>query len=188
MNTWIPLTVAIVSAVLSGLFAISARRSDQEAEKLRDLEQRNAERKYSTYEPMLELLREVLGPGAKPGGAKADAKFVERVSKFSQWILVWGSDDAVRTFHRFMQAAYGDAPPPVSFRMYGELVLAARRDMGYSKTDITLEHVIGQRITDAYTDQRTWDAMFLPEGDLFRKYDFDPPWTRTPAGTKDVNP
>ena len=65
-GTVIPLIVALIAAIATVIAAVlaawsarSARRSDAQAAHARDLESRLADKKYQTYEPMINLLRDI---------------------------------------------------------------------------------------------------------------------------------
>ncbi len=79
---------------------------------------------------MIDLLGQVLVPGGADKALENEAEMIERLSEFASWISIFGSDDAVKSFHNFMQGAFHAAPAPITLRLYADFVLAARRDMG----------------------------------------------------------
>lgn len=174
----IPALAAIVAAVIAAKSAAAAKRSESSAQFVRDLEARNADRKFGVYEPMLELLRKMLDPKDAAAIAADQDAFRASVSKFAAWIAIYGSDEAVTHFQRFMQCTYNAAPVPVLMRMYAEFVLAARRDMGYPDTKITAEDILGIRITDVY--ETSWlEALTMPLRDLYEREGWHAPWERS---------
>lgn len=171
----IPAIAAIVAAIIAALSAASARRSESSAQTVRDLEARIAERKFAIYEPMIELLRKILDPRDAAAILADEEGYRASISKFAAWIAIYGSDEAITYFQRFMQCTYRSATPAIMVRMYAEFVLAARRDMGYPDTKVTGEEIFGIRLKDVY--ERTWiDAFTMPLADLYAREGWDAPW------------
>jgi hypothetical protein len=120
---------------------------------------------------MVELLRTVfdsIGSGADVEPSQTR----EIVSKFTAWLQVYGSDNAVRSFHKFMQASYHNAPPAVLLRLYSEVVMAIRRDLGEPNTEVTLVDLLGMRITDIY--ETFAPGLQLDEQEFFGQNEWHP--------------
>lgn len=179
-STWVTLVVAgiaavasIGAAVVAGMFAWRARRADAEAQRARDLESRISERKYEIYEPMINYLRDMLSGGiANPSDAEREAGSA-RFRDFSTWISIYGSDEAVEAFHNFMQAAFTGAPPQIFLRLYGDFMVAARKDMGYADTAIRREHLLGMKINDIYRQPNVIDPAL---DEVCDRLGWQPPW------------
>ena len=176
----IPAIAAIVAAIIATRSAGAARRSESSAQFVRDLEARIAERKFTVYEPMIELLRRVLDPKDAPAILADEDAYRASISKFAAWIAIYGSDEAITYFQRFMQCTYRSATPAIMVRMYAEFVLAARRDMGYPDTKITGEQILGIRLTDVYEPK--WLEVFtMPLTALYAREGWEAPWERAAA-------
>lgn len=142
---------------------------------MRELENRIALRKYEVYEPIIELLRQMMDPRDAEVLIKDEDAYRRQLSKFSAWAAIFASDEAVTLFQRFMQATFTNPPAPVVIRLYAEFVLAARRDMGYPDTQIEPEHLLGIRLTDLYNSD--WiEAMRMPFAQLCEREEWAPPW------------
>jgi hypothetical protein len=171
----LPAVAAIASAFLAGRFAKRARGAEIEAQRLRDLEARLAEKKYETYKPMIAMLGSAfLAANAKKN--PADVVSAEKVSEFAQWISIFGSDDAVRAYRNFMQSAYNDPPAEISMRVYADFVLAARRDMGSPSSELTALEILGMRLTDLHSNPKFYDIASMPFEELCSRYHWQPPW------------
>lgn len=170
----VPAAVSIVAAVLSSRSARKAQVAENEAARLRQLEERTAQEKYKVYRPILQLLGDMLTPGRSQG---ALAKFESVVPDFINYISIWGSDDAVRAFARYRSAANYDVPPLITMRLVSDFLLAAREDLAGS-TLLTGADVFGMRINDMYSSADTVDAFELPFSDLAAKYNWEIPWER----------
>lgn len=161
---------AISSAYIAARSAKATQRNEAVAQRIRDLEARIAEKKYDTYEPMINLLRRILDQERIP-----EDEFRERISGFATWVSIFGSDEIVQVFHKFMQAAYHDAPPVVLMKLYADFVISARRDMGYPNTRITQKEFLGMRIRDLY-DGSLLDGVDRPLVDVCQSVGWSPPW------------
>lgn len=170
-----PSIAAILSAILAGWFATRARSSEAEAARLRELEDRISAKKYDTYKPMIELLRDVFQ--ADKIKDLGQDKIVDRLSDFAIWIAIYGSDDAVRTYQHFMQTIYHEPPPHVAVRLWAEFVLAARRDLGHDETKTTAVDVLAIRLNDLYENSDAYAAATLPMAELVTRHDWTPPWS-----------
>lgn len=182
MAEWVPFFASLVAAASSFAAAIVAARSASrtrdaqiQAERTFELEKRLAASRAEVYQPMVELLRTVfdsIGSGADVEPSQTR----EIVSKFTAWLQVYGSDNAVRSFHKFMQASYHNAPPAVLLRLYSEVVMAIRRDLGEPNTEVTLVDLLGMRITDIY--ETFAPGLQLDEQEFFGQNEWHPPWRR----------
>jgi hypothetical protein len=170
---------AIAAAVISGLYAKRSRTAEVEAGRIRDLEQRLSAKRYEVYQPMIDLLGQQFSGGPKdidletPEGV---AEMGRRLRTFTAWVAVYGSDEAVRSFHNLMQAAFNDVPSALNIRLYGEFLIAARRDMGDRDTSLTLQEVLGLRINDLYTSGKTIDAMSGSLEEVAARMGWTLPW------------
>jgi hypothetical protein len=165
----VPAVVALASALYAGREARRARQSELEAERLRRAEERSAERKYETYKPMIESL------GRMFDGVDPD---VQVWKDFWTWISVYGSADAVDAFGRVMQCAFEAPKTPIHvlFRLATDFLLAVRREIGDTGTDLTPLALMGPKITDLYDLQSIYLCMTLPLEDLCRRCNWRPPW------------
>lgn len=151
---------SIAAAVVAGIFALLAGRSSRRATRIERLEERLAGKKYEFYKPLLDQFAEMLKPGAKPNGPL----LIDRMSEATTWLSVYGSDEAVLAFHRFMQCTYVSPPVPVFMRAYADLVMAARRDLS-GGTETTLVELMGIRLKDVYTNDQMRAALEAPSID-----------------------
>ncbi|NEA49243.1 hypothetical protein [Streptomyces sp. SID10815] len=168
----IPAFASIVAATVAARAAKRAKKVELSAQHLRDLENRISEKKYDVYKPMINLIRDMLD---RRQVDEEDSR--AKISDFSTWVIIYGSDEAVQAFHNFMQAAYHDPPVKVLMKLYADFVMAARRDMGYSDTKVEPSHFLGMRINDLYDNSllRNIDVPYL---DVCAEERWQPPWVR----------
>jgi hypothetical protein len=98
-----------------------------------------------------------------------------KMSKFNAWVSIYGSDDAVRAVHRFMQAAYSNPPSEVMMRFFVELQLAMRRDLGDPESTLDVMDLLGIRIKDVYEGEMA-SLMVAPLPAFYERVGWDPPW------------
>jgi len=182
-STWVAIVVAVIAMlgtiVANTVAAISARaskRSELQAQRISELESRISERKYGIYKPILEMLGDVLNSGPSKIGFGTE-EIQKRLHEFFVWVSIYGSDEAVMAHHRFSQAAYNKVPPEIATRLYAELILAARRDIGRSDTKIGPADIVGIKVSDLYTNAEYYRTMTQPFDELCQKYNWTPPWT-----------
>lgn len=175
----IPAMAAIVAAVLAGRSAARAHAAEAERDRLQRLDARVSERKYDVYAPMLNLLRDMLDP------TKAEAldqdQTVSALRDFAAWIGVYGSDDAVRAYHNFMQGTYQDAPPAILLRLYADFAIEVRRDLGDPDTRVNPVIFMGIRINDLYTGEaELMNMLSKPFDEACAEAGWAIPWSVAP--------
>jgi hypothetical protein len=174
MAPWVALLVAFLAAlasvsaaIISGAFARRTTRANIEAERTRDLESRNSERKYAIYEPMINDLTEMMRGRGDPDERRA------KFDQFSTWIGIYGSDEAVTAFSRFMQTIYNDPPPSVMLRLFGDFMLAARADMGHPGTQLSRVKLLAMKVNNIYQYPDVTDRSLA---EVCKRHNWDPPW------------
>lgn len=173
----VPAVASIGAAILAARSARASRAAELDAERIRDLEDRLAERKYDVYKPMIEMLRKMLDSKGDPAKAGRQAAMVAQLSEFAAWVSIFGSDEALRAFHNFMQGAFAEAPPTVLIRLYADFVIAARHDMGDTASTVTPTEILGLRINDLYSSDMV-KSTSLPFVDLCEEVGWQAPWLR----------
>ena len=167
--------VASISAGLAGLFALSTKLSELRAQRRLESERRIAVSRSETFEPLIEKIGEmwdqISAGDLSPEWMKQT--FQPTLMRFTSWVQIYGSDQAVWAAHRLMQSIYHEAPPNVLSRLLADLILAARKDLAHPETRVEALDVIGMRITDIY-EQSTWGTTSLQR--LIATEGWTPPW------------
>lgn len=186
---WVVVAVAAIPAAASIMAAVlaarSARRTAAQVERA-ERERRVADHRADVYRPFLETLRSVFDAVRDSDAQVHPDEIKRRLSEFGTWLAIYGSEESVLTFHRFMQGAFTDAPASVAIRHYYDLMLAARRDLGHSDTDVTALELAGFRINDLYADD-TADAFRLPRPKLYEREGWVPPWRGSRLSERRLN-
>lgn len=175
----IPAVASIVAAILA---ARSARRTTAQANRAQEAIERErqlAGKRAEVYKPFLEAAQRVFDQIKDPNAKIDQSKLTKTLSDFATWLTIYGSDESIRAFQRFMQGAYNGAPPDVTLRHHYDLQLASRRDLGYPDTEITSLDLAAIRLTDLYETDEQLDVFRLPRPDLYEREGWTPPWQRT---------
>ena len=173
----------IVAAIVASISARASRRSELRAQRsieldklqvqrINELESRISERKYETYKPLVEMLGDVLATGPSKKGFDED-EIQKRLHEFFVWVSIYGSDEAVIAYHKLTQAAYNNVPSEISGRLYAEVILAARRDIGRSDTEIGPADIVGMKVNDLYTNIDYYRTMTEPFDEVLPKIQLD---------------
>lgn len=172
----IPALAAVVAAIVAGRYAKASKASEVSAQRLRDLEQRISERKYDMYKPIVDLYATIF---SKDDAEKARAlkQIPKELSKFTTWIGIYGSDEAIRAFHNVMQGSYSSVQPKIAIRLYAEFLIAIRRDIGYRDTLVTGRDLLGLKLNDLYQNGENYSWLLTaPFDEVCAKLGWSPPW------------
>lgn len=174
----IPALVSFASAVFAVRSARRAQAAEHEAQRLRALEDRIAEKKYDLYQPFLQTLGDMLTPSRSKA---ALASMESAVADFQTFVTIWGSDDVVEAFFRYRISAATSPPSLVILRLMSDLLLEVRRDIAWPNTKLDGMHMIAMRINDLPDHPELERALSIPLDQLFREQDWSPPF-KLPRG------
>lgn len=178
MATWIPVVVAVVSALLAGWFAARTKRSELRSQRLLELERQSAATKAEVFQPVVEVIGE-MWQRTSQGEVSQDwfeEHMLPRFANFMTWAPIYGADETVWAYHRYQQGVYADAPILVSLRHLLDLVLALRRELGHPDTKVNAIDLMGFRVTDIYENGVGQPWARLPLNKLYEAEQWTPPW------------
>jgi hypothetical protein len=180
MASWIPVVVAVLSALLAGYFARQTKGAEIQAQRILELEKRIAASRADVFEPMVEAVGKFWERTAKTSGNLPDSwtekNLLPAFSRFGHWVQIYGSDETVWLYHRFMQAIFADAPSTVIMRLLADLILAARKELGNPDSALNAVDIMGIRINDIYVNGVPMAWASLPESELYENEAWTPPW------------
>jgi hypothetical protein len=167
---------SVFAAVIAGVFARSVRRLESQLQRRENIHERNIERKQEMYAPVIELIQHMFVTDDQPTEEQ-----LEKKRHFDLWSKVYCPDDVLAAYSRFSMIGNGEYPPgEVQVRLYADLLLAIRKDLGDPYSNLTRLELMGNT-TGLYEDK-----YFLTEPNLDRvckRYNYTPPWKNKP--TKD---
>lgn len=127
MTSWIPVVVALVSAlgaiaaaVVAGRSAARTKRAEIDAARLVELEKRLATTRAEAFEPFVVAVGRFfdgVGQGLPP--QELAEILGQPLRAFMNSVQIYGADDTLRAAMHLMQAMYHDAPPLVQSRLLG---------------------------------------------------------------------
>lgn len=178
MATWIPVVVAVVSALLAGWFASRTKRSELRSQRLLELERQSAATKAEVFQRLIEGIGEMWERTSK-GTVSAEwteQHLMPRFTNFMTWAPIYGSDEKIWAYHRYAQGVFAEAPVNVSLRHTLDFVIALRRELGHPDTKVTPLDLMGFRINDMYENGlgQPWARLGLNE--LYELENWTPPW------------
>lgn len=160
---------SVSAAVVAGIFARSARQLEMRIQRSEKASERNIERKQEMYAPVIELIQHMFITDDQPTEEQLKKK-----NHFDLWSKVYCPDDVLTAYSRFSMIGEGEYPPgEVQVRLYADLLLAIRKDLGDPYSNLTRLNLMGSS-TGLYADK-----YFLTEPDLDRvckRYGYTPPW------------
>lgn len=179
MPLWTQILISVLPAILSFVAAYisirsanNARTAEQEAARLRALEERTADKKYEMYKPFLQNLGDALTPGKTE---KALKKMEETIANFQSFVTVWGSDEVVKAYFRFRTASALEPPALVTMRLMSDLMVAIRKDIAWPETKLNGTEIIGMRINDLHTQPQFSSVFKKPLNEVFKEQGWEPP-------------
>lgn len=167
---------AVIAAIIAGASAISVKRSETTAQRIRDLENRIFEPKRDAYRPMIEKMSDIFDPDKAALNALDPTEFNEMANQFMIRLTMFGSDEAIKAFHKVTQAAVRHAPDRVVGRLFVDFVISVRRDIGYPGTKVTPLDIFGMRAYDLYSTTEVYESMHLSFVNLCNKDGWSAPW------------
>ena len=146
--TWLQLIIPLITLLLGGgvTYFVQSRITAHriEIEKLRD----DRRKVYLGYlKPIIKTWSAAVQGGNVQEVASlfTSAEFRERLFE----INLMGSDEVVKAVNSMMQAIYLGEPDTKKIMMvFGELLLAIRRDLGYDNTQLDAFDMLASQITD----------------------------------------
>jgi len=169
----IPVAVSVFSAVWATRSARRAQAAEHEAQRLRALEDRIAQKKYDLYQPFLQAIGDMLTPSRRDA---VSGRLEDVMADFQTFVSVWGSDEVVETFWRYRLAASANPPTNVIMRLMADFLVAVRKDVAWPTTQITGLQTVGMRINDLPEHPELEEAMTLPLAELFASQNWTPPF------------
>jgi hypothetical protein len=178
---------AVAAAIIAAIISANSTRKtgiiDAQSQQLRDLESRNATRKYEIYLPVLELYSMLLnphGPATRQWReGHPDVDLDKTLDDFAKWVAIYGSDDVVRTYHDLSEIVNSLLDEtvkdeqwsflPLIYHLYGDFLMAVRRDLGHPNSKIELRHILANGGFRFY-ESHLWPTSCLPLEKLYAKY------------------
>lgn len=137
-------TSAVVVSVLSILIA---KHLEQKA--LIAKEQR--EKKVPSYEGLIEFMFLMIHGEKLARGPLTEQEKADRMSRFNQQVIVWGSDEVIVAFAEFRQSSFNSLGPLAIAVAVERLLLAIRKDLGHKNKGLGPGALLRTFINDLHT-------------------------------------
>ncbi|MBU2665370.1 hypothetical protein KOI35_17835 [Actinoplanes bogorensis] len=189
MNAWQPLAVALMSAVaaisaaiFAGIVALKIKGREIDAQHIRDLESRLSEKKVEMYKPAVELFAKMMDAdwAQELIDDKTKQREAQRIRRdFATWLTMYGSADALIAYRNFHQAGANNVPPFIRLRLYAELLLAIRQDIGGRDDNATAIDILALTLDDIFSDRDVLSTVTDDFQVVCQREDWNPPWLHT---------
>jgi hypothetical protein len=145
----------ISAALITGLIAIIATSLTitipKYLEKKMEIEEHLREKKSETYRDLVELLFKLL-MGSKTGNSLSEEELIKAMSKFTENLILWGSEDVIKAYKSFrdyfIQRTSGQELSLESIQIMEELLLSIRKDMGHNNKNLDKGDILSLFIND----------------------------------------
>ncbi len=137
---------AIWTLIVSSILAAIGWLFKTEREKRRVVENQLSDKKYSVYQSIIELFIEILNSVRlnKPLDAEyRDAKMINIMKD----LIIYGSDSVLKKFSFYKQNAT-PTDPIRALKLYYDVMIEIRKDMGHPKTIANEDDLLGMFIID----------------------------------------
>jgi hypothetical protein len=121
---FVAVMVSIVSVLLSKYF-----------DRKREIEQAQRAKKAEIYEELLKFVFSHALRSALPHQVPTEAEGIDFFNRFTQRVIVWGSDDVLRQFAKWKFSMNDAEPNALVFEME-KLFFAIRKDMGHKNAGL----------------------------------------------------
>lgn len=121
---FVAVMVSIVSVLLSKYY-----------DRKREIEQAQRTKKAEIYEELLKFVFGHVFAATRPDHIPSEADGFEFFNRFTQRVIVWGSDDVLRQFSKWKFSMNENEPNAVIFEME-KLFFAIRKDMGHKNAGL----------------------------------------------------
>ncbi|OCI32708.1 hypothetical protein [Oerskovia enterophila] len=184
----IPALFALGSAIIAAIFAYKAKSRENEAARIRQLEERLSAKKTAMYEPVLQALGNMLTPDAAKANLRGDSKVraelsaEEAIPRFMIDSITYASDEVLVAFARFRLASAAVPTPPaqITMRLVADFMIAIRKDIVGPASKATGIELMGVRINDLFSSKENVDALTLSLEELSQEHDWRAPWHGRP--------
>jgi hypothetical protein len=98
------------------------------------------------YEGFVELVR-TMGDTLKENNGELPQETLERMGKFSDKLMMWGTPDVIRAWRDVKRAADEDLEPAEAMMRFGAVLVAIRKDLGHNR-NLDVRDLLGVTIND----------------------------------------
>ena len=121
-----------------------------EKERRESVERQLSEKKYETYITLIDIFFELMKLG-RVNNPKKLASILDRMYDANKNLMLYGSDEVINTYQKFLETARKNGKADLN--LFGNIIIAIRKDMGNPKTKITSDDILRQLLRD-YDDAK----------------------------------
>ncbi|MGA9288440.1 MAG: hypothetical protein WBV93_08790 [Anaerobacillus sp.] len=154
-NQFFELDPRISASLITGVFVILGTTLSITIpyfnQKKKDIEEEHRQQKIPMYKDFLDFLFRVF-MGVKMGKQLGQKEIVQMMSKFTQDLILWGSEDVIEKYQEyrkhFMNRKEGQKTTKDEMMLLEDLLLKIREDMGHDNSSIKKGDILALFIND----------------------------------------
>ena len=140
---WLPL-LGTLTPILLALLGGVGWLYRHERERRAAIERQLSKDKYNTYIELINIFFDVF-KGVKRDDQPNGEELMERMIDANKELVIYGSDDVVKTYFEWLSTARNGT---MDMELFGEVIIAIRRDMGNPDTSVTSHNFLRMILTD----------------------------------------
>ena len=137
---------ALLTLVISSVFAAIGWLFKTERDKRTEVEKQLSQKKYDVYQGVIQLFIDIVN-GARTGVQLDPLEAQARTIELMKVLIIYASDPVLKKFTNLRLKATPETPY-VNLKLYYEVLLEIRKDMGHSRTTAREDNMIGIFISD----------------------------------------
>lgn len=129
------INASVGAAIIAGLAACIAAIINQRLTRKKDVEEKHRSQKIDVYNTFFDIVDEIFShESQKLSSEELAHKLGDRFKKLSRGLIVWGSPQVIRAWHKFKDGS--DRPPIETLYAADELMKTIRVDLGNNNKDL----------------------------------------------------
>ena len=136
---------ASATVIVSVISVLVAKRIEQKTEIQKELR----DRKTPVYEELVAFIFRITFAEKLGQAAVTESEMIQNMAKFTEKLVIWGSDDLVQAWYKFrMEAVDGKTEGVNAAFSVEEILYAIRQDLGHANKNLGKGKLLGLFIND----------------------------------------
>jgi hypothetical protein len=144
-------SVAIVAAAGAATLSVVSLIISKHLESRAAIRQELRAKKVPVYEHLIRIMFTIIFAEKRGEKAPSQEELIREFANFTEGILIWGSDDALRAYSRFRSDSVSGRDPVEMIGAQEDLFLAIRKDLGHKNKNLARGTILRLFINDLDT-------------------------------------
>ncbi|WP_429845308.1 hypothetical protein [Brevibacillus sp. FIR094] len=144
-----PVSAALITGSVTALVAVLSLILTKLYERKKEIEQSHRTNKLPLYEEFISFYFKLL-MSSKTGQPVSEAEMIEFHTKFTQKLILWGSDDVISAYANFRRVYLNLSkyPPNELLLQFEKIMLALRKDTGHKNKKLNTGDLLSLFVND----------------------------------------